>query len=137
MKPGPALDWTAFCFLTIIAIVIVVGQNRLKISWRARLTITVALLALPFGALGGWIWHEGVVSGNVFYYYDELGTFAYLLFGFPLTMSALWLMHPLRFDQHWWAIPMLTGLVILQWILWANLVVWTVQVLKRRAKARR
>jgi uncharacterized membrane protein YbhN (UPF0104 family) len=86
--------------------------------------IIVALVALPFGAFGGWIWRRGVASGDVFYYYDFLGSAAYSVFGFPLSSLVLRILFPLRFDQHWWAVPLLTGVVVIQWVLWAQAVFW-------------
>ena len=100
----------------------------MKIGIHSKVTLITVLVALPFAVSGGCIWRDGVAAvqstETSFYYYDFLGGAAYTFFGFPLTSIALRLISPLAFDQHWWQLPTLSALVILQWIIWANLALW-------------
>ena len=85
---------------------------------------------------GGCIWQNGAASvqnGNSsFYYFDFLGALAYWVFGFPITILAMKAMPTLRFEDHWWAIPTLSALVVIQWVIWANLIIWAYRRLTKR-----
>ena len=108
----------------------------MKMGIHSKVSIIVALVAIPFAVSGGCIWRQGVAatqaSQTSFYYYDFMGSTAYAVLGFPLADIAMRLMFPLRFENHWWQIPILSALVILQWVLWANLVVWIGRRLRGR-----
>ncbi len=96
----------------------------MKMGIHTKTTLITAIIAVPFAVSGGCVWRQGVASGDVFYYYDFLGSMAYTVLGFPLAPLGMWAMAPLRFDQHWWQIPTLSALVIIQWVIWANVIVW-------------
>lgn len=113
----------------------------MKMRLHTKVTLIAALVAMPFAISGGCIWRDGVAavqsSDRSFYYYDYLGTQAYLLFGFPLTLIAMHVLPGFGFDDHWWGIPTLSALVILQWIIWANLAVWIGRKIMRNQETTR
>ena len=100
----------------------------MKIGIHTKVTLIVALLSLPFAISGGCVWRQGVAIVQTretsFYYADFMGTALYQLFGFPFTGLVMKLIAPLRFEDHVWAIPLLSATVVIQWVLWANLTVW-------------
>ncbi len=113
----------------------------MKMGIHSKTTLIIGVIALPFAFSGGWVWREGVAivqSRNVsFSYADSLGSILYFLFGFPLTGIPMRFLSPISFEDHIWVIPLLSGTVVIQWILWANLAVWTVRFIRNRRKKRK
>lgn len=110
--------------------------EQMKMGIHRKVSMIVALVAIPFAISGGCIWRQGVAATQTtqtsFYYYDFMGSAAYELFGFPLTGIAMRAMFPLRFEDHWWQIPILSLLVVFQWVLWANVLAWIGRRLRDR-----
>jgi hypothetical protein len=110
----------------------------MKIRLHTKVTLIVALASLPFAFSGGFVWRDGVAIGQSrepsFYYADVMGTALYAFIGFPFRGILMKILSPLRFEDHIWAIPLLSITVVVQWVLWANLVVWVVRCFKNRKK---
>ena len=108
----------------------------MKLGIYIKATLSAAIVAIPFAISGGCIWRNGVAyvqNGNgPFYYFDFLGALAYRVFGFPITYLAMKAMPTIRFEDHRWAIPTLSALVIIQWVIWANLTIWTYRRLTKK-----
>jgi hypothetical protein len=63
-----------------------------------------------------------------------IGDFVYWL-GAPLTCLLFLyvkLVGPLTRENHWWAIPVMSGLFLLQWVIWAQLIVTAMNVRRRK-----
>ncbi len=87
------------------------------------LLVVTVVLALPFLTFGSLVWITAATTNNAFRLY-EIGDSAYSL-GMPLTLAVLkfptYAGRGLQTSDHWWAIPLIDTLFVLQWIIWGQL----------------
>jgi len=92
-------------------------------------TLVAVMISLPFVITAGyWAYKAGTLD-TPGYYYSFAAGIVYLL-GSPLTLLLfvfIRCVRPLSYSDNWWAIPVMSCLFILQWVLWAQCVVWFVK----------
>ncbi len=105
---------------------------KLPLRWKA--TLVAIVLALPFVLMAGSMWSAGAKAQEPGYYSYFLGGLIYLL-GSPLTLLIflfIRFVRPLAAADNQWAIPVMSGLFLLQWIIWAQVIVTVIQFVRRR-----
>jgi hypothetical protein len=94
----------------------------------SRQAIRFGLVAsLPFIVLAslleivGSFSHDAMTKDDAYSYGDGI----YLYLGYPLPRIVLTFLAPrgLRDIDNWWAVPLLNVLFVIQWIIWAYLIV--------------
>jgi hypothetical protein len=99
--------------------------------------LIAASVALPFVLLADYAWMTAESSpaqhpADNYVVGDQIFNL-----GWPLTRVILGPAlhgHYLTPNDHWWAIPSLDLLFLLQWIVWGQLVVWIIFLLKSRSR---
>jgi len=89
---------------------------------------------LPFVLLAGKMWDMAGGPGSYMGFEYAIGDFIYW-FGVPLTgLRVIYTKcaGPLHRADHWWAIPVMSGLFLLQWVIWAQLIVTVMNVRRRK-----
>ena len=96
-------------------------------KFRRKAAIIAAVSALPFVALGSYLWLSGVRYGVGTFEAENtflLGDFVYML-GAPLTLLVwvpyLFFGHVLSVREYWLALPLVNILFMLQWVIWSQL----------------
>ncbi len=88
-------------------------------------TVIGILCAVPFVCLASYFWINARNMPGVSFEWYWSGDLIYK-FGFPLTAIVLYFPtyagRYLTPDDHWWAIPLLNLLFIIQWVLWTHLI---------------
>lgn len=105
---------------------------KLPLRWKA--TLVALAVALPFVLAAGSMWSAGAKAQEPGYYSYFLGGLVYLL-GSPLTLLIflfIRFVRPLAAADNQWAIPVMSGLFMLQWIIWAQLIVTVMNVRRRK-----
>ena len=101
---------------------------------RPKASIIAFLCALPFIGIAASYWH--LESRNAFMGYGYwLGDQIFNL-GAPLTLLMDVYVHragPLKPADDRWAIPVMCILFVVQWIIWAQLILWIKQRLSRQS----
>ena len=106
----------------------------MKLPLRIKAALLAAIISLPLILMAGSLWSDGAKATEPGYYYYFLGGLIYLL-GSPLTLLILLFTHyvrPLAAADNRWAIPVMNGLFLLQWIIWSQLIVTVMQFIRRR-----
>jgi hypothetical protein len=96
---------------------------------RLKATLGAVILSLPFVVKAAWYAHAAATLDEPGYWYSYGAVMIYAL-GSPLTLLHIVFtryVRPLRYDDNWWAIPVMSSLFILQWVIWAQCIVWLVQ----------
>jgi biotin transporter BioY len=101
---------------------------------RLKAALVAFVFSLPFVIAAGSFAQKAATSTTPGYYYSFLSALIYLL-GSPLTLlifGFIKYVRPLDYADNWWAIPAMSGLFILQWIIWAQLLVSVARRFSRR-----
>lgn len=102
-------------------------KARIKATWIA------GLCGLPFVLLASALWCAE--AGDSYMGFGYVAGDKVFSLGFPLTALQFVFGHyvrPLSAADHWWAIPVMSGLFLLQWIIWAQVIVTVMQFIRRR-----
>jgi uncharacterized membrane protein len=105
---------------------------KLPLRWKA--TLVAIVLALPFILMAWSMWSAGAKAQEPGYYSYFLGGLIYLL-GSPLTLLIflfIRFVRPLADADNQWAIPVMSGLFLLQWVIWAQLIVTVMNARRRK-----
>lgn len=97
-------------------------------SVRLKASLIAILAALPFVLLATHMWFRGNVDPFAYYVF-HLRDHIYMM-GAPLTLLLPLYVHNVRsleLQDTWWG-ALVTGILfILQWVIWAQLIVWIKQ----------
>jgi hypothetical protein len=104
---------------------------------RARLLaiLIAASVALPFVLLADLAWMTAETSPAPHSIDNYVVGDQIFSLGWPLTQVILRPAitgHHLTASDHWWAIPSLNLLFLLQWIVWGQIVLWIISFVKSR-----
>jgi hypothetical protein len=96
---------------------------------RRRLAVIPIVFALPFVFCGASAWSLCDYQGY------ELGDLVYNL-GVPLTLIVLkikvFIGRSLTCSDHQWAIPLISSLFIIQWVIWGQLLALLIRMIRAR-----
>lgn len=109
----------------------------MKLPLRLKATLVAIVLALPFILMAGSMWSAGAKAQEPSYYSYFLGGLIYLL-GSPLTLLIflfIRFVRPLADADNQWAIPVMSALFLLQWVIWTQLIVTVMNVRRRKRSA--
>src|SRR5438105_10612535 len=85
------------------------------------------IVAVPIAAIASSMEIVAICSATVLGRLEayEFADMLYLMFGYPLT-RIIFILAPggLREEQNWWGIPLLNVLLIFQWIIWLQALVY-------------
>ncbi len=103
--------------------------NRQAIRFGLVASTPFIVLASLLEILGTFS-HDAMIKDDAYSYGDAI----YLYLGYPLPRIILMLVapHGLRDIDNWWAVPLLDVLFVVQWIIWAYVIVIITTLVQNR-----
>ena len=107
----------------------------INLRFSKKATWCAIIAALPFILLGSAMWTMATRSSDPVRRVELYGCAdpMYHYLGGPLT-HIVYLFTPtgtVETSDNWWALPLIDGLFVAQWIIWAQLIVLVARLLKR------